>query len=287
MSAAQRRGLGKGLGALLGDAPMPTSPSATDGVRELGLDRIVPNAAQPRKRFDDAATEELKVSIAQHGVLVPIIVRPRGERYEIVAGERRWRACAALGRATIPVIVRAADDALAYEVAIVENLQREDLNPIEEAMGFAHLIGEYALSQDDLAKHVGKSRPSIANALRLLALDDECKAMLADGRLSAGHARALLAFEPTRRRSISARIVAEGLSVRAVERLSALPEPPRAAPPRKPLSADERDFEQRLRERFGVRVEFRRRGRGGIVQFRCTNEAELLALGDALLEGKR
>lgn len=287
MSAPAKRGLGRGLGALLGDAPLPTSPHASsDHAREIALDRIVPNPHQPRKHFSDDALAELAASIAHLGVIVPILVRPRGERYEIIAGERRWRASAVAGKVAIPAIVRTSDDRESLELAIVENLQREDLNPLEEAMGFAHLLDEYALSHDELAARLGKSRSTIANTLRLLGLEDEFKVMLADGRLSAGHARALLALPTTQRRHIAARIVADGLSVRAVERLALDVPKPIEKSHGTSLAPDERDFENRLRERFGVRVEFRRGGKGGTIIFRCANRNELLALGDALLDTK-
>ena len=294
MSAPAKRGLGRGLGALLGDSPLPTSPTPTiqqqsrEHAREIPLDSIVPNPHQPRKHFSEDALAELAASITQLGVIIPILVRARGERYEIIAGERRWRASAVAGKSVIPAIVRTSDDRESLELAIVENLQRENLNPLEEAMGFAHLLEEYALSQEQLATRMGKSRPAIANALRLLSLDDEIKAMLADGRLSAGHGRALLALPSQRRREIAVRIVHDGLSVRAVEQLASdgaftavkkAPEKREQA-----LAPDERDFESRLRERFGVRVEYKRSGKGGTIVFRCASRDELLALGDALLD---
>ncbi|MHB8462121.1 MAG: ParB/RepB/Spo0J family partition protein [Vulcanimicrobiaceae bacterium] len=295
MSAPAKRGLGRGLGALLGDSPLPTSPTAStqrdhsrEHAREIPLASIVPNPHQPRKHFAQEALAELAASIEQLGVIIPILVRARGERYEIIAGERRWRASAVAGKAVIPAIVRTSDDRESLELAIVENLQREDLNPLEEAMGFAHLLEEYALSQEQLATRMGKSRPAIANALRLLSLEDEIKAMLADGRLSAGHGRALLALPSQQRRDVAVRIVNDGLSVRAVERLASdaasatVQKAPEKHEPA--LAPDERDFESRLRERFGVRVDYKRSGKGGTITFRCANRDELLALGDALLD---
>src|SRR5579872_1513227 len=143
--AAAKRGLGRGLGALLGNAPVPVSPVET--LQEIPVDRLTPNPYQPRKHFDAGALEELKTSIAEFGVLVPIIVRARGDGYELIAGERRWRACAGLGRTTIPAIVRGSDDRQTLEVAIIENLQRENLNPLEEAAGFQNLIDEFGFTQ--------------------------------------------------------------------------------------------------------------------------------------------
>lgn len=282
-----KRGLGKGLGALLGDAPVPVAPVAASGaMRDIPVAAISPNPHQPRKSFDSDALDELRASIAAFGVLVPIIVRPKGDRFELIAGERRWRASAALQKATIPAIVRQADDRDSLEVAIIENLQRENLNPLEEAAGFDSLIGEYGLTQEDVAQRLGKSRPAIANALRLLSLSDAIKAMLADGSLSAGHGRALLAAAPDQRLRLAQRAANEGLTVRALEKLTgavatdAAKREPRLAE----LSPDEHDFESRLREQYGTHVALVRSGRGGKIEFRFSNDKELLRLGDLLLD---
>ena len=285
--SAPRRGLGRGLAALLGESAVPTQ-SAHDVVRDIPLNEIVPNPFQPRKTFTAESLAQLTASIAELGVLVPIIVRQRGDGYELIAGERRWRACAALQRPAIPAIVRATDDRQTLEVAIVENLQREDLNPLEEAAGFAHLMDEYELTQDDVAKRVGKSRPAIANALRLLTLDAGVKAMLADGRLSAGHARALLALPVDQRFVLAQRAVREGLSVRTLERLAnASPTIAKPVLAADDLTADERHFESRLRERFGTHAALVRSGRGGRIELRFHDEAELIRLGDLLLPHER
>jgi ParB family chromosome partitioning protein len=289
MASPPRRGLGKGLGALLGGTHVATS-AAPDSVREIPVGKITPNPFQPRSHFDEKALDELKASIAEYGVLVPVIVRPKGDGFELLAGERRWRACAALVRATIPAIVRESDDRDSLVVAIVENLQREDLNPLEEAAGFANLVEEHGFTQDEVARHVGKSRPAVANALRLLALPDAIKAMLVDGRLSAGHGRALLAAPETRRVALAERAVAEGLPVRALERLTGAVKSPAAppgvspAPPRRDLSPEEAEFESRLREHYGVRVALIRGSKGGRIEFRFGNDGELVRLGDLLLD---
>jgi ParB family transcriptional regulator, chromosome partitioning protein len=282
---APRRGLGRGLGALLGDAAVPTA-SSQEIVRDIPLAEITPNPFQPRKTFAAEPLDELKASIAEYGVLVPVIVRRQGDGYELVAGERRWRACAALQRPTIPAIVRASDDRQTLELAIVENLQREDLNPLEEAAGFAHLIEEHGLTQDELARRLGKSRPSIANTLRLLGLSNAIKAMLVDGRLSAGHAKALLAAPEAARDALAQRAVAEGLTVRALERITGSPPPSAAKPPpaQRALSPEERDFESRLRELFGTHVAVVRYERGGRIEIRFGDDAELARLGDLLLD---
>jgi ParB family transcriptional regulator, chromosome partitioning protein len=284
--SAPKRGLGRGLAALLGDAAVPTA-STHDVVREIPVGEIKPNPFQPRKNFDAEQLDELKASIAEYDVLVPVIVRRSGDGYELVAGERRWRACAALMRPTVPAIVRASDDRETLELAIVENLQRTDLNPLEEAAGFQYLIDEYGLTQEELARRLGKSRPSVANALRLLGLSDSIKAMLADGRLSAGHARALLAAPELERGALAARAISQGMTVRALERLASAPEPVRSKPALRALSPDEHDFESRLRERFGTHVAVVRYGRGGRIEFRFADEHELTRLGDLLLPGER
>jgi ParB family chromosome partitioning protein len=282
-----KRGLGRGLGALLGDAPVPVSPDARETLREIPLDRITPNPFQPRKAFDPQAMDELRASIAEYGVLVPILVRKRGERYELIAGERRWRACAELQRATIPALLRESDDRDSLEVAIVENLQRENLNPLEEAEGIRHLMEEYELTQEVVAQRLGKGRPTVANALRLLGLPDAIKAMLVNGRLSAGHARALLAAPPERRIALAERAANEELSVRDLERLTSLAHQAateRKTPaPARELLPHERDFESRLRERFGTHVAIVRSGKGGRIELRFASEAELTRLGDLLL----
>ena len=280
--SVQKRGLGRGLGALLGEGAVPVA-TAHEIVREIAVDEITPNPFQPRKSFDETTLDELKTSIAEYGVLVPIIVRRSGDGYELVAGERRWRACAALRRPTIPAIVRASDDRQTLEFAIVENLQRENLNPLEEAAGFQHLIDEYDLTQDEVARRLGKSRPAVANTLRLLSLSDAIKLMLVEGRLSAGHARALLAVPEERRLSLALRAVKEGLTVRALERVAAAQGAAKSATATSELSADERSFENRLRERFGTRVALVRHHRGGRIEFRFTSDDELLRLGDLLL----
>jgi ParB family chromosome partitioning protein len=283
-----KRGLGKGLGALLGDAPVPTSreDQSKETLREIPVASITPNPFQPRKTFEAGALEELQASIAQYGVLVPILVRKRGDRYELIAGERRWRASAALHKETIPALLRDSDDRESLEVAIVENLQRENLNPLEEAHGIAHLVDEYDLTQEEVARRLGKSRPAIANTLRLLGLADEIKVMLADGRLSAGHGRALLAAPAEARLKLALRAANEGMTVRALEKVaaaaSAAPVP--SAPRIRELDPDEANFETRLRERFGARVAVVRSGRGGRIEFRFANATELVRLGDLLLD---
>ena len=267
---------------MLGGAAVPVS-SSQEMVREIPLTEITPNPFQPRKSFDTSALEELKTSIAEYGVLVPIIVRRRDDGYELIAGERRWRACAALLRPTIPAIVRASDDRQTLEFAIVENLQRENLNPLEEAAGFQHLVDEYGLTQEELARRLGKSRPGVANTLRLLGLSDAIKLMLVDGRLSAGHARALLSAPEASRERLAQRAVAEGTTVRALERLAAPAPRPQAVRASRAISTEQRDFEARLRERYGTHASVVRHGLGGHIELRFSSDEELMRLGDLLL----
>lgn len=235
------RGLGRGLAALMGDLPvapdMPAPPAgsapASPGATEVPLDLIRRNVSQPRKDFDPEQLEALADSIRQHGVIQPVLLRPDPEatgRYILVAGERRWRAAQAAGLHAIPALVRELDELGTLELAIVENLQRADLNPLEEALAYESLRERFARTQDAVAKAVGKSRAHIANMMRLLALPDAVKEMVRDGRLSAGHARAILtAPDPT---DLAREIVARGLSVRETEKLVSKRAAPAEPPPR-------------------------------------------------------
>ena len=219
MASNSKKGLGTGLGALLGGDLV-----AESGAKQttLPISKVEPKADQPRKHFDEVALQELSESIAHHGMIQPITVRrlPTGY-YQIIAGERRWRAARQAGLTEVPVNIIEADDRLAAELALVENLQRTDLNPVEEARGYQTLIKEYGLTQEEAAQSVGKSRPAITNAMRLLALPEEVLDMLEAGELSAGHARALLAIQDDTLKIEAARmIVAKGLSVRQTEALA-------------------------------------------------------------------
>ncbi|MBY4637356.1 ParB/RepB/Spo0J family partition protein [Sphingopyxis sp. XHP0097] len=224
-------GLGRGLNALFGDAAVESpvlasaggaarpAPVDGDAVQHIALGAIRPLPGQPRRHFDEAAIAELSVSIAARGLLQPIIVRraPDGQGYQLVAGERRWRAAQRAGLHQIPTLVRELDDAATYEIALVENIQREDLNAIEEAVAYRRLIEDYGHSQEALAKLVGKSRSHVANLMRLLDLPPTVRAMVADGSLAMGHARALIGADEAE--TLARRVVKEGLSVRAVESL--------------------------------------------------------------------
>lgn len=211
----KRPALGKGLSALIPDAPEPPPRSLP---MEADVDRLSPNRFQPRLSVDDARLRELAESIKTNGIIQPIVVRREGDRFQIIAGERRWRAAQLAGFTEIPVIIRDVDDRTALEIAIVENVQRSDLNPLDEALGYEQLIAEHGYTQNDLGEIIGKSRSHVANSLRLLKLPEPVRDMLSEGALSAGHARALI---PTSDPATLARtIIAKGLSVRDAERIA-------------------------------------------------------------------
>lgn len=215
-----KKGLGRGLGALLGDTALQTEENAADPAR-ISIYKIEPNPLQPRKQFDELELQALADSITANGLIQPLALRrlPNGY-YQIIAGERRWRACRLAGLEEVPAVILEADDQKAMELALIENLQRQDLNPVEEALGYQSLMQDYALTQEQVAQQVGKSRPAIANALRLLQLPEEILDSLASGALSAGHARALLQLQDAHLQAIAAqKITTLDLSVRQAERL--------------------------------------------------------------------
>ena len=217
MASKKPSGLGRGLGALLGDDVMNTG---TQGAMYLPISEVESNSAQPRKFFDEAALAELADSIRQHGIIQPLTVRRLSSGYyQIIAGERRWRAARLAGLSEIPVTVIEADDRKAAELAMIENLQREDLNPMEEAAGYQTLVETYHMTQEEAAKRVGKSRSAVANSMRLLSLSPAVRKLVEDGSLSAGHARALLTLNPSMQESTARSIIAGGLSVRQTEAL--------------------------------------------------------------------
>jgi len=215
-----KKGLGKGLEALISSTD--ALEDARNSVTELRINQVEPNSEQPRKVFDQEKLEALAESIKNHGVVQPIIVKREGPYYKIVAGERRWRAAKLAGLKTIPVIIKDITSREVMEIALIENLQREDLNPIEEAEAYQKLIEEYSITQEEVAKIVGKSRAAIANTVRLLTLTDEIKEMLSDGRLTSGHARTLITIpDPQRQNQLAKTIVEKNLTVRESEKLAA------------------------------------------------------------------
>lgn len=219
MAIKKKSGLGKGLDAIFAENGTEESNRSAE---ELKLSDLEPNRGQPRKDFDDETLAELADSISQHGILQPLLVRPIfGGGYQIVAGERRWRAARMAGLTTVPAIIRELDDEQVMEIALIENLQREDLSPLEEAMGYQSLMDSYDMTQEEVAKIVGKSRSAVANVLRLLKLPEEVQSLIRSGQVSAGHGRALLSFpEDAEKIAVAKRVIEEDLSVREVERLA-------------------------------------------------------------------
>ncbi|HXJ20275.1 MAG TPA: ParB/RepB/Spo0J family partition protein [Polyangia bacterium] len=270
MSAPKRNVLGRGLAALIPGAPpaappAAAAPRATDGTRTIAIEEIHPSPGQPRHHFDDARLEELAASIRVQGIIQPLIVRARPDGgWELIAGERRWRAAQRAGLHEVPAVVRDVAPTQAFEMALVENLQREDLNPLEEAAGYQRLMSEFGYTQEQLSDRVGKDRSTVANALRLLRLPEPVRALVAEGRLSMGHARALLGLESaSAMERLARRIVTTELSVRRVEELvrkaraEAAGETAAAraaASPARP-STSARDLALRLTRTLGTRVD--------------------------------
>lgn len=281
--AKKMSGLGKGLGALM----LENSTDEMLTENELPINEIIPNRDQPRKTFDEAALEELAQSIKQHGVLQPLLVRPiPSGGYQLVAGERRWRACRIAGLNKVPVVIKELTDTETMEIAIIENLQREDLNPIEEAEGLQALIDKCGYTQEEVAVSVGKSRPAIANSLRLLRLPQEVRDMTKNGDISAGHARALLAFDNEAMMLEEAKnIVSNKMTVRDVERLAKIKEtddPRRRRTRRRDSFYDE--VELSLSETLGRKVKVYT-GRGsGTLEIEFYSQEDLKELANKLGE---
>jgi ParB family chromosome partitioning protein len=296
--------LGRGLGALLSGSPPTGKPpgavapahtpavAATPGaepavsaadnserVQRVPLSRVRPCSFQPRKKFSEEALRELADSIREQGIVQPLIVRQRGEALELIAGERRWRAAQLIGLAEVPVIVREADDRAALELALIENLQRENLNPIEEARGYAQLIEQFELKQEEVATKVGKSRTVVANALRLLRLPATLQDALRDGLLSVGHAKVILGLPEEKQQKIAAeRVIKDGLNVRQTEALVTRIQTPRAAKAAiTPLATDANvvEVENRLRDRFGTKVRLKYSHGKGFIEIAFFNDDDL------------
>ena len=283
---ALERGLGKGLGALLGDAALQAQEG---GSLSLPIAQVEPGLKQPRKRFDQESLQDLADSIRTHGVIQPLTVRRLSSGYyQIIAGERRWRAAKLAGLTEIPAVIIEADDRKVMELGLIENLQREDLNPIEEANGYKVLMEEYGLTQEEVAQRVGKSRPAVANALRLLALPDAVHQLLEEGKLSAGHARAILLVSNGQlQKKLAQKVIADELSVRQTEalakRLSAEQKEPSPAPRSGPdLSIYLRAAEKSLAARFGRKVHIVNGRKKGKVELEYYNPEDLNALLELL-----
>lgn len=279
----KRPALGKGLSALIPDAPVPKATPS-----EVDVDRLSPNTLQPRGQFDDARLEELAQSIKANGVIQPIVVQRVGDRFQIIAGERRWRAAQKAGLTRVPVVVREVSQPRSQlEMALVENIQRENLNAIEEAHAYRRLADEFQLTQEAIAAAVGKDRATVANVLRLLKLPAEVQAEVASGGLSMGHARALLALpsEPEQLR-VSRDVVSRKLSVRETESLvkRAVEAPANAPATEQAPKTDPntREAEERLRLLLGTRVRIVRRGHNGRIEIDFGSEEELIRIFDQL-----
>ena len=294
--------LGRGLGALMGGNPPPKQSGITpapntpapapavvtiapgDRVQRVALDRVRPSSLQPRKEFSAEALQELADSIREQGIVQPLIVRERGGFFELIAGERRWRASQLLKLSEVPIIVREADDRTVLELALIENLQRENLNAIEEALGYSQLAGQFQLTQEEISVKVGKSRASVANATRLLKLPASVQGFIREGRLSVGHAKVILGLPTEKEQShLAERIIKEGLNVRQTEgllaKLQARPQKSTAenATPAAPASPDSNllRLEDKLREKFGTKVHLKYADGKGAVEISFFSDDEL------------
>ena len=286
---ASQKGLGKGLGAIF-DGFDDVTPTANSPYQMLPLHKVEPNRDQPRQDFDDEELQALADSITEHGVIQPLTVRqlPSGY-YQIIAGERRWRASRLAGLNEIPAVVIEADDKKAMELALIENLQRQDLNPVEEALGYQSLIADYGMTQEETAKSVGKSRPAVANALRLLQLCPEVLEMLRSGKLTAGHARAVLTLNtPKKQISAAQKIAALGLSVRQAELLCKNMTKEPVEEPDQPLRVDYvAECEKQLSKHLGRGVKIVNGKRKGRFELEFYGQDDLQILLDALMNIKR
>jgi ParB family chromosome partitioning protein len=295
-----KQALGKGLGALIrkpggGDPPPPPDDNSREQVRDVPTQLVVPSPLQPRTRFIEAPLDELVDSIRQHGIIQPLIARPMDGKLELIAGERRWRAAVKLGLATVPVIERQASDRDVLEMALIENLQREDLNPIEEATGYVRLAREFTLKQEEIATRVGKSRASVANAMRLLDLHPDIQSLVALARLSVGHAKAILSLKDHEAQKLAAeRILQKSLTVRAAEQLvqhllrESGPAVPRAGGGRAGVGGDDltdphlRHIRQKLIDRFATHVVLNHTPKKGRIELEYYGNDDLGRLLDLL-----
>ncbi len=283
-------GLGKGLSALL-----PGAAGRDQGllIREIPINEIDPNPFQPREKFADESLEELALSIKTHGVLEPIILRAKGKRYEIIAGERRYKASKLAGLKTIPAIIKNYNDLKTMEIALVENLQREDLNPLEQAKTFMKLIKEFKLTQEEVARRTGKSRSAITNTIRLLNLPEEIQALILEEKITQGHARALLSLDDKKlQKKIAKKIVEEGLSVREVETL--VREKIREKKEGKPLKPNQmkgfiksyKTLEHALQDILLTKVKISHNGKRGMIQIRFSTDEDLKRIIELLFSDK-
>jgi ParB family chromosome partitioning protein len=280
--------LGRGLGALI-PQKVESAPSAhaAGGPTQLPIDQIQPNPYQPRRTFNEASIEELARSVREHGIVQPLVVMRVGDKYKLIAGERRFRAAQKAGLATVPVVVKdALKSADALQIALVENIQREDLNPIEEANAYHQLHDEFGMTQEEIARRVGKERSTVANVLRLLKLPASVKELLASGQLSMGHARALLSVDSAKKQeALAERVVKHNLNVRQTEMLAA--EAPKPEKKEKPKDVFTRDAEEKLQRALRTKVDIDRRRRGGVIHIRFGSEDELIRVVEDLMGRRR
>ena len=278
--AVKKGGLGRGLDALFADNAVEEQGKTVS----LRISEIEPNRDQPRKQFDEAALADLAASIEQHGVLQPLLVRPLPSGgYQLVAGERRWRASRMAGLTEVPVVVREMSDREASELALIENLQRQDLNPMEEAIGYRTLMEQYGMTQEDAARAVNKSRPAVANALRLLNLPDDLAAYVREGKLSAGHARTLLAFPTVEAQKAAAEAaILNDLSVRALEKMVKSTRSPKPDKPTYRRDSLFNEVEIALTEQLGRKVRVLDKGEKGVLQMEFYSKEDLTALANQL-----
>jgi len=288
--STQKKALGRGLGALIPSRPVePTPAAAGSGMAQVPMDQISPNPYQPRKTFNDASIEELARSVREHGIIQPLVVTRIGDnKYRLIAGERRFRAAQKAGLDSVPVVIKETmGDGDVLQVALIENIQREDLNPIEEAYAYHQLHEDFQLTQEEISKRVGKERSTVANCLRLLKLPDSVKKLVASGQLSMGHARAILAVDsPKKQEQLAERVVKRNLNVRQTEMLAA-ESSPKAEQPEKEKDVFTRDAEERLAKTLRSKVEIDRKRRGGVIHIRFGSEDELIRLVEELMGRKR
>ena len=286
---ASNKGLGRGLGALLGD--FMEEPAESSAYQQLPIYKVEPNPDQPRRDFDEEELQALADSITEHGIIQPLTVRQLSSGYyQIIAGERRWRAARLAGLAEVPAVIIEADDKKAMELALIENLQRQDLNPVEEAMGYQSLIEEYGMTQEEAAKRVGKSRPAVANSLRLLGLCPAVLEKLRGGELTAGHARAVLTLKTEKKQMEAAqKITALGLSVRQAELLCRnMSKEPKPEPVEAPLAVDYvAECEKSLSKHLGRGVKIINGKRKGRFELEFYGQEDLQVLLDALMQIKK
>ncbi|HSP14945.1 MAG TPA: ParB/RepB/Spo0J family partition protein [Thermoanaerobaculia bacterium] len=289
MTTTQKKVLGRGLGALIPAKHIDAAPLSGGGLLQVPLDQISPNRYQPRKNFDESSLDELARSVREHGIVQPLVVTRAGDHFELVAGERRYRAARKAGLQTVPVVVKELmREGDALQIALIENIQREDLNPIEEANAYHQLHEEFGLTQEEISRRVGKERSTVANFLRLLKLPESVKKLLAGGQLSMGHARALLSLDSARKQEqLAERIVKNGLSVRQTEMIASGGAPKKAEKKEQDKDVFTRDAEERLTRTLRTKVDIDRKRRGGVIHIRFASEDDLIRIYDELTGRRR